>query len=290
MEDKSKKNADIPKTIWILWLQGFDNAPEIVKKCVLTWERANNEWEVIKLNRETIKKYISIEKIVKVNRKNIEKSDISDVIRIKLLSKYGGVWVDSTCICQRPLDAWLGEYTRSGFFAFSEPAKDREIASWFMASEKGNYLTNEYKKRYIRYFQENEFSRQNTNIGRFIKMKLEGALNINKKIPMYWFSYPIKNLLKLYPYFAFHYKFMETCRRDKKARLVWENTPRYSADGPLKPIRSGLMSDLSSEDKEKVLDENVPMYKLNWGVELDEEKGGRLVDYILAQNPYVSNG
>ena len=73
--------------------------------------------------------------------------------------------------------------------------------------------------------------------------------------------------------------------------MVWENTPRYSADGPLRPIRSGLMSDLPSEARGKVIGENVPMYKLNWGgVELDKEKEDRLVDHILTQNPYVSNG
>jgi len=290
MEDTSETNVDIPKIIWILWLQGFENAPEIVKKCVGTWEKANENWRIIKLNRESIKEYISIEKVLEANRNNIEKSDISDVVRIKLLSEYGGVWVDSTCICQRPLDEWLHEYTSSGFFAFSEPAKDREIASWFLASEKGNYLTNEYQKRYVKYFRENKFKRQSTDVVRFIKMKIEGALNINKSMPMLWFSYPIKSLLKIYPYFAFHYKFLEACRKDEKARMVWENTPRYSADGPLRPIRSGLMSDLSSEARGKVIGENVPMYKLNWEVELDKEKEDRLVDHILAQNPYVSNG
>jgi hypothetical protein len=288
--DTSKKEVDIPKTIWILWLQGFESAPKIVKKCVSTWEKANEDWKILKLDRKSTREYISIEESLEVNGENIEKSDISDAVRIKLLSEYGGVWVDSTCICQRPLDAWLHEYTSSGFFAFSEPAKDREIASWFLASEKGNYLTGEYQKRYIKYFRENEFKRQNTDIGRFIKMKLEGALNVDKSIPMLWFSYPIKDLLKIYPYFAFHYKFLETCRKDEKARLVWENTPKYSADGPLRPIRSGLMNDLSSEAREKVLGENVPMYKLNWGVEIDKEKENRLVDHILAQNPYINDG
>jgi len=156
----SKTESNIPKTIWILWLQGFKNAPEIVKKCVATWERANEKWRIIKIDKYSLKEYVKIEKILDSNEKNIEKSDISDAVRIKILSEYGGVWIDSTCICQRPLDTWLHKYTSSGFFAFSEPTKDREIASWFLASEENNHLTDEFRKRYVRYFRENEFVRQ----------------------------------------------------------------------------------------------------------------------------------
>lgn len=285
----SKTEENTPKIIWILWLQGFENAPEIVKRCAETWKNANESWRVVKIDRESLKEYVSIKRILDVNGKNIEKSDISDAVRIKLLSKYGGVWVDSTCICQRPLDTWLHKYMNSGFFAFSEPTKDREIASWFLASEKENHLTDELRKRYVGYFQKNEFDKQNTDIGRFIKMKLEGALNINKKMPMLWFSFPIKKLLKIYPYFAFHYKFSETYMKDEKARLIWENTPKYSADGPLKPIRSGLTDNLCPRSVERILDDNVPMYKLNWGVELARKKDKCLIDHILTRNTYVNN-
>jgi hypothetical protein len=120
-------------------------------------------------------------------------------------------------------------------------------------------------------------------------MKLEGALNINKKMPMFWFSYPTKKLLKFYPYFAFHYKFAETCIKDEKARLVWENTPKYSADDLLKPIRNGLMDTLCPRSIERMLDDNAPMYKLNWRVELGREKDKYLIDHILTQNTYVNN-
>jgi len=288
--DTSKTEVDIPKVIWVLWLQGFENAPKIVKKCVDTWERANESWKVVKLDEERLEEYIDIEKILKVNGKNIEKSDISNAIRIKLLSKYGGVWVDSTCICQRPLDTWLHEYTSSGFFAFSEPTKDREIASWFLASEKNNYLTNALCKNYVTYFRENEFSRQNTDFGRFVRMKLEGALNISRKTPMIWFSYAVKNLMKVYPYFAFHYKFSETCRKNEKACSVWENTPKYSADDPLRPIRIGLTDTACSDLEEGVLNEKVPMYKLTWRVKSEAVKEDTLLACILTKNKYLNMG
>lgn len=285
----SKMKDDIPKIIWVLWLQGFENAPEIVKKCVHTWEKANSGWKVIKINRESINKHIDVEKVIKNNGSNMEKSDISDVVRIKILAKYGGVWVDSTCICQRPLDTWLHEYTDSGFFAFSRPTKDREIASWFLASKKGNYLIKSWSKRYVRYFTDNNFSNQNTEIGNFIKMKLEGLLNTNKKTAKVWFSSGIKNLLKIYPYFAFHYKFFENIENDQRAYSVWSQTPKYSADGPLKPIRHGLLDKPPPEMKEEVSNQEVPMYKLSWDIGVREIGKKSLVKYILMENPYLDN-
>jgi mannosyltransferase OCH1-like enzyme len=62
--ETSKTESNIPKTIWILWLQGFKNAPEIVKNCVATWERANARWRVIKIDKDSLKEYVSIEKIL----------------------------------------------------------------------------------------------------------------------------------------------------------------------------------------------------------------------------------
>ena len=42
----------------------------------------------------------------------------SDLLRLYLLNKYGGVWVDSTNLCRRPLNDWLPSAASQGFFAF----------------------------------------------------------------------------------------------------------------------------------------------------------------------------
>lgn len=278
-----------PKIIWILWLQGFENAPVVVKRCKETWEKANREWKLIELSEEKARSYIDIEGVIEKNRENIEKSDLSDIIRIKLLSKYGGVWVDSTCICQKPLDTWIHEYMESGFFAFSEPTVDRKIASWFLASQKDNYLTDSFRKNYVTYFLENEFGWQNTYIGNFLKMKIEGALNVNKKMPMFWFTYPVKKLLGMYSYFTFHYKFAETCYKDEKAQSIWDETPYYSANGPLKAIRNGLLSPPTENLKKEVLNRKEPMYKLSWKLSMENVNSKSTIAHVFENNPYLNS-
>ena len=34
-------------TIYILWFQGFDNAPLLVKNCVQSWKHYNPDWNIV---------------------------------------------------------------------------------------------------------------------------------------------------------------------------------------------------------------------------------------------------
>ncbi|OQX73377.1 MAG: hypothetical protein B6D64_13895, partial [Bacteroidetes bacterium 4484_276] len=104
------RNSNIPKIIWILWLQGFEDAPDVVKRCLASWKKHNPTWKINLLDETNIKQFIDVHAIIGRNYKEISKQALSDVIRINLLSKFGGVWTDATCFCCKPLDEWLGSY------------------------------------------------------------------------------------------------------------------------------------------------------------------------------------
>lgn len=46
----------LPKTIWIFWLQGWDNAPELVKLVRQTWQHHNPSWTIISLEESNLSK------------------------------------------------------------------------------------------------------------------------------------------------------------------------------------------------------------------------------------------
>ncbi len=50
----------VPRTIWILWLQGRENAPELVKRCLRSWEYHNPGWTIRVLDAETLPAYIDL--------------------------------------------------------------------------------------------------------------------------------------------------------------------------------------------------------------------------------------
>ena len=85
------------KQLFIFWDQGFENAPIVVKKCVLTWKKHNPTWNIILLDNSNLSQYIDL-KLELPNNVSILKASLSDVIRICLLEKYGGLWVDATTV------------------------------------------------------------------------------------------------------------------------------------------------------------------------------------------------
>ncbi len=87
--------------IWILWLQGWDVAPEIIKRCSKSLEKfkpANAE--IIYLDGNNLDNYIEGEDYEIFKRmflnENITMVCYSDYIRVKILMGYGGLWCDST--------------------------------------------------------------------------------------------------------------------------------------------------------------------------------------------------
>jgi hypothetical protein len=90
----------IPKMIWTYW-EG--DPPEIVNKCIETWKSHNPDIIVVILNNESIIRYLPDLKISEL--KLIDTSQrLSDIIRVNILAKYGGIWSDASIICKRSYD------------------------------------------------------------------------------------------------------------------------------------------------------------------------------------------
>lgn len=94
--DKRKKS----NIIWILWLQGEKKAPPLVKACINSIRRNTKDREIIVLNEENLQNYIQLPEYVweKWKKGIIPNAHFSDLIRVELLCKYGGLWVDSTVL------------------------------------------------------------------------------------------------------------------------------------------------------------------------------------------------
>lgn len=87
--------ADAP--IWTFWEQGFENAPEVVKRCQKSLDKVAGKHPVIRLDRRSVHQYIQIPDYVMDKKKRgiIGSAHYSDLIRFMLLAKYGGFWIDA---------------------------------------------------------------------------------------------------------------------------------------------------------------------------------------------------
>ncbi|MDR1606746.1 MAG: capsular polysaccharide synthesis protein [Streptococcaceae bacterium] len=88
----------IPKIIWNMWWQGEDEAPDMVKMCWRSMRKQANDFELRIITRENYQTYLEVpeEIIQNLESGKLTFAGFSDYIRISLLVKYGGLWLDST--------------------------------------------------------------------------------------------------------------------------------------------------------------------------------------------------
>lgn len=152
-----------PKVIWWCWLQGIEAAPPIVGACYNSL--VHGEWFIVNgykvnvIDAENWKEYVELpDYIVKRwEKKQIPPALFSDLLRLELLIKYGGTWIDSTVLCTGfkefnglssssgstsspsvqefkkylEADLFLFQYTKQGSIPVS-------ISNWFISAHSNN--------------------------------------------------------------------------------------------------------------------------------------------------------
>lgn len=85
--------------VWICWLQGEENMPQVAKVCYEQLKRVvPKDKKVILITWENLSQYTDIPDYIieKLKKGYMSYTHFSDVIRFSLLANHGGLWVDST--------------------------------------------------------------------------------------------------------------------------------------------------------------------------------------------------
>jgi hypothetical protein len=148
----------IPKTIWIYWDRGEAEAPELVRHCIASWRERNPGWDVRVLDMTTAAQAVDMPQ----GPSDIPVQSYADLLRLRLLRRHGGVWVDATAYCIAPLDGWLPPLAQRGFFAFMWTRNDswfiwpgmrRTLTNWFIASEPEGGIVSSWEAASFDYWQ-----------------------------------------------------------------------------------------------------------------------------------------
>jgi len=222
----------IKKTIWIIWYQGFDNAPELVKRCVDSWYYFNPDFEIILLDKNNLSNYIELNNPIDFNRRDLTVQAKSELHRLDLLHKYGGVYTDATVFCTKPLNEWLPEYLKTGFFAFRNPGPDRMISTWFLAAEKNNPLLTAFHHAYFNAFSQTVFLNKNRRIGNSLTHRLSPIFSKSIQSSQFWHSFLAKKILRIYNYYFCHYTFNKIILKNPVLEDIWNQTPKFEAALP----------------------------------------------------------
>lgn len=109
---KHSSEAEIKdKNVWVLWWQGIDNAPDIVKICVNSIKRNIGSRKLIVLDENNYKDYTTLDPRYEKMLEDgiISKTQFSDLLRLNLLFNQGGIWLDSTYLMTGVLPEYISE-------------------------------------------------------------------------------------------------------------------------------------------------------------------------------------
>lgn len=99
------------KTIWTCWLQGETEAPALVKRCLSSLRKWRGDYEVVLIDETNLHDYVSFPDYIeeKYRKGIISRTHYSDLLRVELLYRYGGIWIDSTFLLMGELPVYIEE-------------------------------------------------------------------------------------------------------------------------------------------------------------------------------------
>ncbi len=148
MKLKSGSVGDtLPRIVWTCWLQGEDKAPALVKACLQSQHIHLTGYEQRVLTLQNYTQWVTLppETVAKYERGIIPAASFSDLIRLAVLCKYGGVWLDATVFCtgmdnERLASRWKTiEHSRLTLFRYYPQGCSVPVglSTWFVAARKG---------------------------------------------------------------------------------------------------------------------------------------------------------
>ena len=133
--------------VWVCWFQGMENAPELVKRCYKSIKDNLTNKEIILITEDNITDYVQFPEYIMDKWKNgqITHTHMTDLLRLELLIKYGGTWIDATVFCSEKQENIPDYFFNSDLFFFQclKPGRDGHShinSSWFISAKSNNKL------------------------------------------------------------------------------------------------------------------------------------------------------
>lgn len=144
--------------VFTCWFQGEDNAPELVKACLNSIRKNFSDKKVVVITKENMNEYVDLPGYImdKWEKHKISHAHMSDILRVELLSKYGGLWIDSTVLCTGDLSRYVDEHTE--LFVFSNEYRGDAsscLSNWLIYSKPNNPIIVNTRNLLFKYWKTN---------------------------------------------------------------------------------------------------------------------------------------
>lgn len=176
--DFSKLEQKQSNKVWICWLQGMESAPELVKYCFSSIKQNLSNSEIIIITKENYKNYVSFPHFIigKWDKGIITNTHFSDLLRLELLLRYGGLWLDATVLCSSNK---IPDYILdSNLFMYQllKPGLDGHIlnvSTWLISACSNNKIIYSVKALLYEYWKKNDIMIDYFLIHHFFALAIE---------------------------------------------------------------------------------------------------------------------
>lgn len=146
--------------VWVCWLQGMENAPEIVKKCYQSLQENLIDREIVLLTNNNYKNWVKFPDYIqkKIDDGLITRTHMTDFLRLELLEHYGGTWIDATVFCSGrniPNYVWDSDLFIYQIMKPGLEAHARRTSSWFITACTNHPIILLTKELLYEYWKEN---------------------------------------------------------------------------------------------------------------------------------------
>jgi hypothetical protein len=153
-EEKGKR---IPKIIWTFWHS--NHVPITIDKCIQSWRRTNPDYDIHIVTKDSLSFYLPDNTIFSYphckGKNNIQKA--SDFIRLQLIYKYGGFWIDASTILNGSLNYFLDIQQRNGYEylgyyidGFTKNQNFPVVENWFFAAVKDSRIIQLWNESFLK--------------------------------------------------------------------------------------------------------------------------------------------
>ena len=201
----------IPKIIWSFW--GSRKYPETVKRCIESWRWYNPGYKINVITPRTIRRFFHEKNILKLRHAKESLARLSDFVRLNVLYKHGGIWIDASTLCTEPFDDWykrIGVKSGTEFVGyynsmFTSRRRYPVIESWFFACAKRSPFVRRWRDEFMRindfeevddYLDEVEKIISFQNIPKYDDPNYL-AIHVAAQVVLQWERYPTRNMIIL---------------------------------------------------------------------------------------------
>ena len=155
-------------TIFWCWFQGEESAPKLYSSGLNSIRMNLKNFNIITINDNNLENYVHFPSYImkKYNDKKITRTHFSDLLRLELLIKYGGTWIDASVLISK----YTESYFNKDLFFFRERTFEAVGSSWFLTSEKESPILKITRDLLYEYWRINDYLYEYFLFHIFLKM------------------------------------------------------------------------------------------------------------------------